>query len=119
RSVKNSVSSVVSSWPCSSLRTSYSSRSESGILFRIACQPRAEPRPAGTADLLPKRGQDVGDPPDRLGEDLGVRKGDQAKVVGLEPVEASAVGDQDLLAPQQVEHEGLVVLDPVDLRVEA
>ena len=41
--------------------------------------------------------------------DVGQR--DQPEVVGLGPVEAGAVGDQDLLGPQQVDHELLVVLD--------
>ena len=41
---------------------------------------------------------------------------DQPEVVGLEPVEAGAVGDQDLLGAQQVDDELLVVLDRVDRR---
>jgi hypothetical protein len=47
----------------------------------------------------------VRDPADRLGERVDVGQGDQPEVVGLEPVEAGAVGDQDLLGPQQVDDE--------------
>ncbi len=65
------------------------------------------------------RCEEVGDPADRLLEHVDVREGDQPEVIRLGPVEAGAVGDQDLLGTQQLDHEHLVVLDRVDLGVEA
>ena len=61
----------------------------------------------------------LGDATDRLGERLLVGQRHEAEVVRLEPVEPGAVGDEDLLGPQQVDDERLVRLDRVDLGVEA
>src|SRR6478752_7865734 len=62
--------------------------------------------------------EEVGDPADRLLEDVEVGQRDQPEVVGTWPVEAGPVRDQDLLGAEQVDDEGLVVLDRVDLRIE-
>ena len=53
-----------------------------------------------------------------LGEVAGPRQGDDPQVVRRRPVEAGALGHQDLLVEQQVEDEFLVVDDVVDLRIE-
>ena len=49
----------------------------------------------------------------------GPGQGDDAQVVGLGPVEAGALDHQDLLLQQQIENHLGVVVDLVDLGVEA
>src|SRR5262245_12461006 len=59
------------------------------------------------------------DTADRLGEIVGVRQEHEAEMVRRAPVEAGALHDEHLLLGQQLVGELLVVLDRVDLRVQA
>src|SRR3954470_24492338 len=52
--------------------------------------------PGSATGSGPKGLEVVGDPADGLGEHLDVGQRHQSEVVGLEPVEAGAMGDQDL-----------------------
>jgi hypothetical protein len=47
----------------------------------------------------------VGDAADGLGEHVDIGQRHEPEVVGLEPVEAGAMGDEDLLGTQQVDDE--------------
>ena len=63
--------------------------------------------------------QEVPQSLDRLGEVLCVGESDHTEVVGVRPVEAGALNKQDLFLEEQVEHHLGVVVDVVDLGVEA
>src|SRR2546423_10450494 len=73
---------------------------------------RGEPR-----RLLAVGRQEVAKPLDRVGKVTGPRQRHDPQVIGCRPVEAGALGDQDLLLQQQIEDELLVVLDVVNLGV--
>src|SRR4051794_34816472 len=73
---------------------------------------------AAAGRLLAVTGQEVAQPFDRVDEVTRPRQRHEAQVVGRRPVEAGALGDQDFLLQQQVEHQLLVVVDLVDLGVQ-
>ena len=76
-------------------------------------------RAASENPLLLVARQEVPQPLDRLGEVLGVGERDHTEVVGVRPVETGALNKQDLFLEEQVEHHLRVVVDVVDLGVEA
>ena len=67
----------------------------------------------------PVRLEEARDPSDRFFEIVLVREEDHAEVIRVRPVEARALHQQHVLRLEQLEDEGLVVLDRIDLRVEA
>jgi hypothetical protein len=71
-------------------------------------------RPRSAADLP----EVLRDPAHRFFEDLHAGEEHDAEMVGLVPVEAAALRDEDLLLAEQAEGKLLVVVDPIDLRVE-
>src|SRR5690606_12357294 len=63
--------------------------------------------------------EELADAADGLFQVVGVLEGDDAEVVGVRPVEAGPLDDEELLLFEEVEGEAHVVLDGVHLRVEA
>ena len=66
-----------------------------------------------------ERSQVAGDAADRLRQRVDIRQGHQSKVVRRKPIEAGAVGDEDLLVPQEPQNERLVVHDRVHLGIQS
>src|SRR6185312_16954551 len=72
----------------------------------------------GTAFLPADVVQELRDPADRLLQVPDRGQGHQPEVVGGDPVEGAAVGDEDLLLLEQVQGELLVVVEVEDLAVQ-
>src|SRR5665647_755788 len=82
---------------------------------------RGTPTPPGRMELgsgVAESLQEGRDAADGILEVLDVGERDETEMVWVRPVEARAVSDQDLLGPQQVDNELLVVFDRVDLGVQ-
>ena len=60
-----------------------------------------------------------GDAADCLPQVILVRQEDQTKMIRMWPVEAATLNQQDLFLLQQLGYELLVVLDRIDLGIEA
>src|ERR1700744_2761564 len=73
---------------------------------------------AARTRLLPVAGQEVAQPVDRARQIAGPGQRHDAQVIRGRPVESGALGDQNFLLQQQVEHELLVVGDVVDLGIQ-
>src|SRR3954467_2393854 len=63
--------------------------------------------------------EETGESADRVGEVVSRGQRHDAQVVRRGPVEAGAVADEDVLLPQELEHELFVVLDRVDVEIQA
>src|SRR6478609_4057648 len=70
---------------------------------------------SGGLTLLAVGRQEVAQPLDGVGQVAGPGQRHDPQVVGRGPVEPRALGHQDLLLKQQVEHELLVIVNVVDL----
>src|ERR1035437_8340651 len=76
--------------------------------------PGARHWASGVAEAL----QEGGNAADGILEVLDAGERDETEMVWIRPVEARSLGDQDLLGPQQVDDELLVVFDWVDIRIQ-
>src|SRR5437764_34868 len=86
-------------------------------------RPSPPPRNSGSRRAVMSRTAsaatgEVGNATDRGGEVVAPGQCDDPQVVRFRPVEAGALHHQDMLGAQQLEHESLVVLDGIHLRVQ-